>query len=156
MLYDFMGDTNETKLDSSSPKPHLLLIEDSSALQTITKQILEFYNYEVSFASNGKEGLDLVKKNDYDAILLDLSMPVMDGYECLKKIRSLDDKRKANVPVIAFTGNPEFHTRIELKNKGFNDYIEKPSDYVGVDTMLDKHITEYHRIYGAKKESNTQ
>ena len=94
-------------------------------IQNLTKKILEFQNYKIYSAKNGKEVLDMMSKEDFDVLLLDINMPVMDGMECAKEIRKLSNKTKANVPIIAITGNA----------KNLNEYMQKPLNF---DVLVEK------------------
>jgi len=117
----------------------VLLVEDSEVIRSMVRSILEFCRHEVTSAKNGEEALELFKKNDYDVIFMDLAMPIMGGLECLQTIREMSDKKKANVPVVAVTGNDQFYTREELiKNAKFSEFIEKPIDFDKVSKVLRK------------------
>ena len=67
----------------------ILVAEDSSVIQNITRKVLQFQNYEIISVKNGQQVLDKLAKSDYDAILLDINMPVMDGMECAQKSETL-------------------------------------------------------------------
>lgn len=140
-LQDGRSATAGLKVTTQGPKKRVLVVEDSQVIQNITKQILEHYRAEITAAMDGQEALDLIENNDYDIVLLDLAMPRMDGLECLKNIRAMSLPKKANLPVIAFTGNAEFYTAKEFEKAGFNDYIEKPIDFDTLLKILGKYIT---------------
>jgi two-component system, cell cycle response regulator DivK len=112
-----------------SNKKHILVAEDSSVIQNITKSVLQLQNFEIDFAKNGQEVLDKLKKKDYSAILLDINMPVMDGIECARKIRELPDKNKANIPIVAISGNARNYTMDDFKAVGINEYLPKPLNF---------------------------
>ncbi len=118
----------------------ILVVEDSQVVQNITKHVLEFYNHRVITALDGKEALQKVKENDIDAILMDLAMPNMNGIECVSRIRSMSDKNKSTVSIIAVTGNAEFYTAIEFEKAGFDAFVEKPIDFDGMSKILKKFI----------------
>lgn len=125
-------------------RARILIIEDSATVQRLTKRILTFeIKYEISFAHNGAEGLAMIKASEpFDIVLSDIDMPVMDGEQCIREIRMLDDPRKANVPVIACTGNAKQRTMMDFKGMGFTDSFMKPVNYPGlikkVKPILDK------------------
>ncbi|MFC3880739.1 response regulator [Algoriphagus namhaensis] len=112
----------------SHPKK-ILVGEDSSVIINLTRNVLAFENYEIQAAKNGKQVLELLEKGDFDLILMDISMPVMDGIECTKQIRNSDDEVKSKIPIIAVTGNLKNFTKEEYRTMGFNDFLQKPLNY---------------------------
>ena len=106
----------------------ILIAEDSSVIQNLTKKILSFQGFEVSSAKNGKEVLSFLDNEMFDVILMDINMPVMDGMECTRKIRSLSDER-AKIPVIAITGNARNYTEEEFKEAGIDAFLQKPLNF---------------------------
>lgn len=119
--------------------PKILVVEDSTVVQNMVKQVLEFQEYRVDTAKNGKEALKLYSGAHYDLVLMDINMPVMDGVECLKRIRAMADKKKASIPVIAITGNAEEYSEHEFLQAGFSAVYQKPVDF----DRLSKLIQEY-------------
>lgn len=107
----------------------VLIAEDSSVIQNLTKKILQFQKFEIYAVKNGKEVLKALENDTYDVILLDINMPQMDGMECAKAIRALDDEVKSKIPIIAITGNAKNYTDEEFKSVGINEYIPKPLDF---------------------------
>lgn len=107
----------------------VLIAEDSSVIQNLTKKILQFQNFEISTVKNGKEVMKALEKETFDVILLDINMPQMDGIECAKAIRLLPDAIKAKTPIIAITGNAKNYTEEDFKNIGINEFIPKPLDF---------------------------
>lgn len=107
----------------------VLIAEDSSVIQNLVKKILEFQNFEITVVKNGEQVLALLGKEDFQVILLDINMPVMDGMECVKAIRNLSDKAKAAIPVVAITGNARNYSEAEFASAGFNDVLMKPLNF---------------------------
>ncbi|MCE7053531.1 response regulator [Algoriphagus sp. AGSA1] len=107
----------------------ILVGEDSSIILNLTKSILSFENYQMKAAKNGKQVLEMLEKENFDLILMDLNMPVLDGATCTKMIRSLSDETKSKLPIIAITGNMGNFTMDEFRRLGFDDFIQKPLDY---------------------------
>ena len=107
----------------------VLIAEDSSVIQNLTKKILEFQNFQISSVKNGKDVLKSVEKDDFDVILMDINMPQMDGMACAREIRTMKDKKKAAVPIIAITGNAKNYTEDDFKQAGINEYLPKPLDF---------------------------
>ncbi|MEB2781709.1 response regulator [Algoriphagus persicinus] len=112
----------------NNPKK-ILVGEDSSVIINLTKSILAFENYQMKAAKNGKQVLEMLEKEDFDLILMDLNMPVLDGTSCTKMIRNLEDTTKSKLPIIAITGNMNNYTMDEFRRLGFDDFIQKPLDY---------------------------
>ena len=96
----------------------VLIAEDSSVIQNLTKKILQFQNFEISTVKNGKDVLKALEKETFDVILLDINMPQMDGMECAQAIRALSDTTKSQIPIIAITGNAKNYTDEDFKNVG--------------------------------------
>jgi two-component system cell cycle response regulator DivK len=107
----------------------VLIAEDSSVIQNLTKKILEFQNFQISSVKNGKDVLKALEKDYFDIILMDINMPQMDGMACAKTIRGMQDKKKANVPIVAITGNAKNYTEEDFKEVGINEYLPKPLDF---------------------------
>jgi CheY-like chemotaxis protein len=112
----------------SNPKK-ILVAEDSSVIINLTKSVLSFEDYEIKIARNGQQVLNLLEKEDFDLILMDLGMPVLDGESCTKTIREMEDPKKSKLPIIAISGNIKNYTIDELRKIGFDDFIQKPLDY---------------------------
>jgi two-component system, cell cycle response regulator DivK len=107
----------------------VLIAEDSSVIQNLTKKILQFQNYEIDSVKNGLEVIKYMETKTPDVILLDINMPVMNGLDCIKQIRSMEDEAKAKVPVIAITGNSANYTIDFLKGIGFDEFLPKPLNF---------------------------
>ena len=104
----------------------ILIVEDSFMNAVILKQFLKKWGCVFDLAENGSIGLELVKKNKYDIVLMDLQMPEMDGITCTKEIRSLKESYYKYVPIIALTAANENSMRDAAYVAGMNDYILKP------------------------------
>jgi CheY-like chemotaxis protein len=107
----------------------VLIAEDSSVIQNLARKILEFQNYEITSVKNGEQVLQIIDKEDFDILLLDINMPVMDGMECVKLIRQLPNKTKAKMPVVAITGNAKNYSEEDFKTVGFDDVLVKPLNF---------------------------
>jgi len=103
--------------------PRILVIDDERSIRNTLREILEYEKYEVDDAPTGPEGLEMASQNEYDAILLDIKMPQMDGIEVLEQIVP-----KMDVPVIMISGHGTIDTAVEAIKKGAFDYIAKPLD----------------------------
>ncbi|MEQ8715494.1 MAG: response regulator [Cyclobacteriaceae bacterium] len=118
----------------------ILVAEDSSVIQNLTKRILVNQNYEIDAVKNGQQVLNKMESKDYNLILMDINMPVMDGIECTKKIRGLSDDTKNNIPIIAITGNAKNYTLKDFNNMGINDFLPKPLNFDSLVEIVKKHI----------------
>ena len=145
----------------------ILLAEDNEINQQVAKEILTNAGMQVSLALNGQEALDMVRRHDYDAVLMDIQMPVMDGYEATKRIRRWEEGiRKSEVgsrnkkggdsesnsafriphsafhslPIIAMTAHAMTGDREKSLAAGMNDHVAKPIDPSELFTILDKWI----------------
>jgi CheY-like chemotaxis protein len=116
----------------------ILVTEDSSVIQNITRKVLEFQQYQVVLAKNGQEALEELTKRDYDAVLLDITMPIMDGFKCIKAIRAMENEKKANIPVIAVTGNAKNYSHEEFLAMGFTEFIQKPLNFDSLVEVVNK------------------
>jgi CheY-like chemotaxis protein len=109
---------------------NILVVEDNPINQMVIKIIAK--NWEdanVEFANNGEEGLDILKRNNFDIILMDLQMPVMDGYEATIAIRNGEaGGDKVNIPIIAVTADVMEGTKQRVSQIGMDDYMSKPVD----------------------------
>jgi two-component system, cell cycle response regulator DivK len=106
----------------------ILVAEDSSVIQNLTRKILEFQNFQIVSVKNGKEVMDKLNADDYALVLLDINMPVMDGMECARLIRKMDEPKR-NIPIIAITGNAKNYSMEEFAKVGINEYMQKPLNY---------------------------
>ncbi len=109
----------------------VLLVEDNQMNQLLCENILKNVGLEVDIAGDGTEAVDQVKKESagyYDIILMDIQMPKMDGYEATRQIRALDDKDKANIPIVAVTANAFEEDKQTAFGVGMNGHLAKPYD----------------------------
>ena len=104
----------------------LLLVEDNEVNQEVAQQILSDAGIRVDIAGNGAIALAKIAENNYDGVLMDCQMPVMDGYQATRKLRQ--DPRYSNLPVIAMTANAMVGDKEKCLDAGMNDFIAKPID----------------------------
>ena len=110
---------------------HILLAEDNELNMEIAEFVLQNGGADVTKAWNGQEAVELFRKSEpggFDTILMDIMMPVMNGYEAAKKIRSLDREDAKTIPIIAMTANAFTEDRLKAKEAGMNEHIVKPLD----------------------------
>ena len=120
---------------------HLLLAEDNEMNQMIAVAILEEVGFAVDIAVDGAEAVEKMRiapAGTYDAILMDVQMPRMDGYEATRQIRALEDPRKAHVPIIAVTANAFEEDQKIAFEAGMDGHLAKPYDVPKMMETLDK------------------
>jgi PAS domain S-box-containing protein len=121
---------------------NILLVEDNMINQKIATQFLYKWGANVEVANNGKEGVEMLEKDDFDIVLMDLNMPVMDGYEATEKIRNHENERISKTIIIALTADAFTEVRDRVLNAGMNDYITKPINPVVFNKILNKHLSD--------------
>ena len=126
------NDSTESKkeeIDFTQKK--ILLVDDIEVNREIATMILMQAGFKVETAVNGKDAVDKIaasQPGDYDVILMDIQMPIMNGYEAAQAIRQLDNPKLANIPIIAMTANAFSEDIQAAKNAGMNNHIAKPID----------------------------
>ena len=127
------------------PKPskslhgaRILLVEDNEINQQIAQELLENAGILVCIANNGQEAVELIEKESFDGILMDLQMPVMDGYEATEIIRK--DKRFKDTPIIAMTANAMTGDKERCIKAGMNDHVAKPIELAELYDALAKWV----------------
>ena len=101
--------------------------------------LLQKIGFQVETAENGSQAVDMIKASEpgyFDAVLMDIQMPVMNGYEATKIIRSFDDPKKANIPIIAVTANAFGEDVRRAHEEGMNAHIAKPIDPANLKSIL--------------------
>ena len=107
----------------------LLLVEDNELNREIAVEILKEYGFQIDVAEDGQEAVDQISASnpgDYDLILMDVQMPVMDGYEATRRIRALENDTLASIPIIAMTANAFDEDKRKAFASGMNGFISKP------------------------------
>ena len=123
----------------------LLLVEDNELNREIALATLEEYGFCFLIAENGKEAIEIVassRPGEIDLILMDVQMPIMDGYEATERIRNLKDPFLSNIPIIAMTANAFAEDRQKAENAGMNGFLTKP---IEVDKVIDLLTTILYR-----------
>ncbi|PKM51771.1 MAG: hypothetical protein CVV02_03935 [Firmicutes bacterium HGW-Firmicutes-7] len=133
------GDVSMKDLINTPNSIKILLVEDNDINQELAKAILEEYGYTIHIAEHGRIALDMILQETYDIVLMDLQMPVMDGYEATRKIREID--RFKNLPIIAMSAHAIKGIKEKVYEVGMNDYITKPFDVSKMISTLKKWIS---------------
>ncbi len=119
---------------------YILLVEDNELNSEIAVEILNEYGFLVDTAENGAEAVEKVKNSkpgNYDLVLMDIQMPVMNGYDATLAIRKMKDTKKARIPIIAMTANAFAEDAQKVLSVGMNAHVAKPVDMnILVPTML--------------------
>ena len=121
---------------------HILLVEDNELNREIAQEILREYGFQVDTAENGEVAVEKVSTaapGSYDLVLMDVQMPVMDGYTATRKIRALDDPARAKLPIIAMTANAFDEDRRNALESGMNGFLSKP-------IVIGDLVQELHKI----------
>ena len=121
---------------------HILLVEDNELNREIAQEILREYGFLVDTAENGAVAVEKVSTaapGSYDLVLMDVQMPIMDGYTATRKIRALDDPARAKLPILAMTANAFDEDRRNALESGMNGFLSKP-------IVIDDLVQELHKI----------
>ena len=140
-------ETEEAEQASAEKEPvlhhggHILLAEDNEINQEIASAILEDAGFTTDIAGNGQIAVDMLKKSDpgyYQLVLMDVQMPVMDGYTATKAIRALENKAHASIPILAMTANAFEEDKKQAIKCGMNGHLAKPIDVEALLAALDR------------------
>ncbi|MDO4481157.1 MAG: response regulator [Bacillota bacterium] len=107
----------------------VLVVDDNEINREVMKELLIYHKFEADEASNGYEAVEAVREKEpgyYHCILMDIEMPVMDGYEAAIRIRKLKNRIRANIPIVALTANAFIENRERAKAAGMDDFLVKP------------------------------
>ena len=127
------------KVTSKFTGKKILIAEDYFVNQEVTQDILELMDFTVDIAENGREALEKFENGSYDAILMDVMMPEMDGFQTTAEIRKKEKKGK-RTPIIALTANAMSGDREKCIEAGMDDYLSKPIEATKLEEILKKHI----------------
>ncbi len=109
---------------SAKKKKHILVVEDNPNTQKLACAILKRHGYMSTVAADGEKAVKALLEEDYDLVLMDMQMPVLDGYQATKKIRAFN----TDVPIVAVTAHALSNDRHKCLKAGCDDYIAKPFD----------------------------
>jgi PAS domain S-box-containing protein len=121
----------------------VLVAEDVELNQYLARHILESWGFEVVIAVNGREALELLMKDSFDCILMDVQMPEMDGMEATQRIRQLPDPVKSAIPIIALTANALKGDSEKYLAVGMNDYLAKPFNEETLFRVIYRNLLRY-------------
>jgi CheY-like chemotaxis protein len=118
--------------------PLVLIVDDSDDIREMVKFVLESRGYRVSEAVNGQEALKIAQKECPHLILMDLNMPVLDGFGAARGIREIT--RMCDVPIVAISAHNTIDHRAKASAVGFNDYLTKPINFVQMIDLIRRFI----------------
>lgn len=104
----------------------ILLVEDDDISQFLMKKMLEDSGVVLTMVSNGLEAIELTKQHSFDLIIMDIEMPVIDGFQTTREIRALESNPNSIIPIIGISANPFDDNLNSYGTNGMNDYISKP------------------------------
>lgn len=125
-------------LVSNNDVAFILIVEDSEDNREILRFVLRSIGYGVLEATNGEQAVEICKTRRPDLILMDLSMPVLDGYGAVRKIREIEGN--GAVPIIAISAHATVDHRAKAAAVGFNDYLTKPIDFTQLEAVLHRYL----------------
>jgi CheY-like chemotaxis protein len=141
-IKSLIGDLNNISSKAlkkySFDNERILLCEDNKSNQILASKVLESLGLNVDIASNGQEGVDLFKKNEYRLVLMDMHMPIKSGVEAALEIRSISK----DVPIIALTSNVSIEDAWLCKKAGMNSFFTKPLSSVLLSQEIDKWLNK--------------
>jgi CheY-like chemotaxis protein len=118
---------NSRSASQDDNQRRILIVEDSLVNQEVVKEFLEVIDCQIFTAGNGQEAIDLTESQEYDLILMDCQMPIVDGYEATRRIREREkEKQCARTPIIALTANAYESDREKCLSIGMDDFLSKP------------------------------
>ncbi len=120
----------------------VLIIEDNPLNQLVIRQVLDKWKCEYKICGNGLIGFDTYQENEFDIILMDLQMPVLNGFQTTEKIRKEIEGPKSKIPIIALTADAFPETRTKVLSSGMNDFITKPFNATDLFTKLENLLSE--------------
>ncbi|NNN45318.1 MULTISPECIES: hybrid sensor histidine kinase/response regulator [unclassified Vibrio] len=120
-------DRNLIKRPDVCYQRRILLVDDNESLRTFSALLLEKQGYDIVQANNGKHALDILSNESVDLIIMDLDMPIMNGFKAAEAIRKLNTD-ESKIPIIGYTGDDRSETINAIYKNGMNDYIVKPAD----------------------------
>ena len=119
-----------------APEAHILLVDDNELNLVVAKELLKPLRMQIDTAENGLQAVKMVRDSQYDLVLMDHMMPVMDGIEAAKAIRALPEEKYQKLPIIALTANAMVDARKEFLNAGMNGFVAKPIDFTRICNQL--------------------
>ncbi|MDH4071216.1 MAG: response regulator [Ignavibacteria bacterium] len=121
-----------------SEKKRLLVVDDEDALRTVLCSELKSEGFAVQDASDGDEAIDILERDEFDLVLLDIKMPKVNGFDVLKHVK----EKHPSTKVVMLTGFADLKNAIESKKLGAEDFVSKPYDLVDLLTTIERVLSE--------------
>ena len=138
------GDALEKEADDTILEgKKILVVDDQAVNRVIVKEMLSRYGVIVDEAEDGNDAIRKIESADdrYDIILMDVQMPVMNGYEATKRIREMEDLSKASSPIFAMTADAFADDKVKAQESGMNEHIAKPIDIRNTVKLIKKYLS---------------
>jgi len=135
MEFPVSTEKNATEIRAELSQPHggdplgglqVLIAEDNPVNVMLMKKLFSKWDVVPTFADNGEHAIELVQYGNFNIVLMDLQMPIMNGFDAAAEIRKMADPKKANIPIIALTASALFDIKDQVYSCGMNDYVSKP------------------------------
>ena len=123
-----------------APMINILLVEDNPINQLVAVKMLRRWGMEAAVANNGQEALTMIGSQSFQLILMDLDMPVMDGYDSTLSIRNMNDAYFKTIPIIAFSASDISDARQKALRSGMTDFVQKPLQQDELQNTIDKYV----------------
>ncbi len=149
----YQNNQNQDIAQHSFKNLNVLLVEDNEINRLYATNILKKWECNVEGAENGYMAIEKLKKSDFDIILMDVQMPIMDGFEATRIIRQLHDPIKAGIPIIALTANAIKGDNEKCIDVGMNGYLSKPFHPESLFIVISKHVNQTKFV---EKSSNNK
>ena len=141
-------------VDTDQPPLRVLAAEDHPVNQLVLRTLLGQFGVEVTMASNGQEVLDLFKNQDWDVVLMDVQMPVMDGPTATRAIRQFErDQARRPTPILALTANAMAHQLDDYRQAGCNGHVSKPIDATDLISAMSRVLAEVEEVTCSQVEA---
>lgn len=138
--FDEIGNYSKARVTTNSRPLNILVVEDSPVNQMVMVELLHDFGHSTVLAENGQQAIERVEEGKIDLILMDCQMPVMDGFESTRRLRTMEDKRGTpRLPIIAVTSNAIKGDRERCLNAGMDDYVSKPINTAKLVASIEKH-----------------
>jgi DNA-binding response OmpR family regulator len=129
----------------------ILIVEDEQSIAELERDYLEINGYEVDIETSGERGLERALSIDYDLVILDLMLPIMDGFEICRRIRSVKD-----IPIVMVSAKKEDIDKIRGLGLGADDYMIKPFSPSEMVARVKAHLARYERLMGRRESKNDE
>ena len=131
---------NESSNREKGTSRTVLVVEDFDETRFVLKLSLELRGYRVLEALNGQEAIEIARREPLDLILMDLSLPILDGFAATRRIR--EEARSRDVPIVAVTAHATAEYRVKALAAGCNEYVTKPIDFDKLGYLLNRLLHE--------------